>query len=302
MKKKWEELIDSWARHMTLERNLSHNTVEAYTHNVWDFASTLLSSSEPHSPTEVTKEDVDSFMVTLYERRTTPTTQARNLSALRSFFSYLKRESLIESNPTDRIHAPKTGRHLPDTLTLEEIDRMIASIDVSEPAGHRDRAIIELLYSCGLRVSELLSLRHNDIFASEGFIRVIGKGDKQRLVPISDEALKQLKLYYKSRSVIWKSKSRNQIFLNLRGGVLTRMSVYTIVERAARSAGISKHISPHTLRHSFASHLLEGGADIRQVQEMLGHEDIITTEIYTHLDNRHLSLTVESLPLPKEYK
>lgn len=298
LRQEWDITIREWARHLSLEKRLSSNTVEAYVHNISDFADTLLSSPTPHSPTEVTEEDVTSFMVTLYERRTEPSTQARTLSALRSFFRYQHLNGRIESSPTDRLHTPKVPRHLPDTLSLEEIDAMLATVDLSAVSGHRDRAIIEMLYSCGLRVSELTSLNLNDIYRKEGFLRVVGKGDKMRYVPLSDEAIRQLDNYLLTRAQFATAQSGQRIFLNRRGGSLSRMSVYTIVERAARDAGIDKEISPHTLRHSFATHLLMGGADIRQVQEMLGHEDISTTEIYTHLDTRHLGRTIEALPMP----
>lgn len=296
----WEKSIDSWSRHLRLERGLSPHTIEAYTHNLADFASHLLHSAHPKSPTEVTKEDIESFLVELYERRTTASTQARTLSALRAYFKFLIIKDEINDSPAQYISAPKTARTLPDTLSVAEIDAMIDSISPATPSGHRDRAIIEMLYSCGLRASELTSLTLSNIFWKDGIVRVIGKGNKQRLVPISGEAMRQLKLYLECRSQIASSDSGDRLFLNLRGGGLTRMSIFNVVTRAARDAGITKSVSPHTLRHSFATHLLEGGADIRQVQELLGHEDITTTEIYTHVSGRHLHKVISALPTGKK--
>lgn len=290
----WEKIIGSWGRHLRLERGLSPRTVEAYTSNLSDFALHL-----PHHtlPTEVSQSDIESYMVVLYERQTAPTTQARTLSALRAFFRHLVALNMMENNPTEHIASPKCGRPLPDTLSTAEIDAMIGAIDPTTPAGHRDRAIVEVLYSCGLRVSELTSLRLHDIHWKEGIVSIIGKGDKQRLVPISREAKRQLSLYLECRHHMATTASGDTLFLNQRGGTLSRMAVFNIVTSAARLAGITKRISPHTLRHSFATHLLEGGADIRQVQELLGHEDITTTEIYTHITTLHLHEVVSSLPL-----
>lgn len=299
-KKQWQSWIEQWRRYMSLVRGLSKNTVEAYIHNATDFSLWLLSSPHPCTPQEVEREDVEAYMVTLYERHTTPTTQARTLSALRSFFAFLRLEGEVESSPTELITAPKCGRSLPDALSTEEIDAMLSSIDLSSVAGYRDRAIVEMLYSCGLRVSELISLRTSDVVQKEGYIKVMGKGRKQRLVPMSPAAEMQLDLYLAQRWELVTELSEDYIFLNQRGGkTLSRMAVFTIVERAAKMAGITKNISPHTLRHSFASHLLEGGADIRQVQELLGHASISTTEIYTHINTRHLHSVIEVLPTPK---
>ncbi|MBO7300596.1 MAG: tyrosine recombinase [Tidjanibacter sp.] len=300
-KKEWEKELAGWERQMRLERGLSGNTVIAYIHDLTDFVEWLLATFPEVSPRKVAKEHIEGFMVELYERRTAETTQARMLSALRTFFAYEVDCEVVESPPTEFIPNPKCPRSLPDTLSLQEIDAMISTIDLSLPTGHRDRAVLEMLYSCGLRVSELTSLRLGDIFWKDGFVRVLGKGRKQRVVPISGEALHQLRLHLECRAQYATSASGDTIFINYRTGrALTRMTIFNIVERAARSAGIDKNISPHTLRHSFATHLLEGGADIRQVQEMLGHENIMTTEIYTHLDTRHLQGVVESLPMGKE--
>ena len=299
--KEWEKRIEGWRRQMALERGLSSNTIEAYIHNLTDFSQWLLSQSDTKTPSNTSREDIEGYLVVLYERRTAPTTQSRALSALRTFFGYLNSEGLITTPPTDFILSPKCGRHLPDTLSTEEIDAMIATIDLATPSGYRDRAIVEMLYSCGLRVSELISLRMGDVILEDGVVRVMGKGRKQRLVPISHEAEQQLLLYYKVRPQLATDLSEDYIFLNQRGGMaLSRMAVFTIVERCARHAGINKTISPHTLRHSFASHLLEGGADIRQVQELLGHANIATTEIYTHVTPKRLHSIIDALPTTKD--
>lgn len=289
----WEKIIAGWGRHLRLERGLSPRTVEAYTGNLADFANHLGYNKHPNA---VSKSDIEEYLVVLYERRTAPTTQARTLSALRAFFRYLMATGEVADSPTAHITSPKCGRHLPDTLSTREIDSMIAAIDPTTPSGHRDRAIIEVLYSCGLRASELTSLELNDIFWKEGVVRITGKGNKQRLVPISEEAKRQLRLWLECRPQVATATSGSVVFLNNRGGGISRMSVFNIVTSAARQAGITKSISPHTLRHSFATHLLEGGADIRQVQELLGHEDITTTEIYTHVSTRHLQEVISSLP------
>lgn len=298
----WQNLIAKWERQMRLERGLSPNTIAAYTHNADELARWALQQNNPIDPCQLTKEDVESFLATLYDRGTTTSTQARTLSALRTFFAYLREQELIEQLPTEGIHPPKAQRPLPTTLSLEEIDAMVAAIDLSKRDGHRNRAIVELLYSSGLRASELTALRRSDILWADGIVRVTGKGRKQRLVPISGEAMRQLKLYLSCRPQIATQASGDYIFLNLRGDRLSRNSLFNIIRSVAQAAGIDKPISPHTLRHSFATHLLEGGADIRQIQELLGHEDISTTEIYTHLDTRHLHSLIEALPLAPDTK
>jgi integrase/recombinase XerD len=243
------------------------------------------------SPKKVEQEMIDSFMVWLYEKGSEKSSQARALSSIRSFFNYLIISEHIETSPAEFIDTPKFGRHLPDLLTTSEIDRIIATIDISTTKGKRDCAMLEMLYSCGLRVSELTSLRLSDLFFGDGYVRVIGKGDKQRLVPVSAAARDKIQLYLEERQSA--RSGEEVVFLNNRGGKLTRVMIFTILKQATQRAGIEKHISPHTFRHSFATHLLEGGAGIRQVQEMLGHENILTTEIYTHLDSSHLRRTLE---------
>ena len=248
------------------------------------------------APRRVEAVMIERYIGWLYDRGKEKTSQARILSGIRSFFNYLLLTDAIAASPAEFIDTPKFGRHLPDVLTTDEIDRIIAAVDMRTPKGRRDSAMLEVLYSCGLRVSELTALRLSDLFFGEGYIRVTGKGDKQRLVPVSAAARDKIQLYLEERPP--KYSGAETVFLNNRGTSLTRVMVFTIIRQAALRAGIEKHISPHTFRHSFATHLLEGGAGIRQVQEMLGHESILTTEIYTHLDSRHLRETVEKhLPI-----
>lgn len=243
------------------------------------------------APKHVEAVMVERYMTWLFDQQKAKTSQARILSGMKSFFNYLLLSNDIETSPAEFIETPKCGRSLPDTLSIEEIDRIIATIDTRTTKGLRDRAMLEVLYSCGLRVSELTSLRLGDLFFGEGYIRVIGKGDKQRLVPVSNVARDKIQLYLAER--VSKYTGEDVVFLNNRGRALTRVMLFRIIRDAAKLAGIDKQISPHTFRHSFATHLLEGGAGIRQVQEMLGHENIMTTEIYTHLDSTHLRQTVE---------
>ena len=227
----------------------------------------------------------------MYSRNSSAASQARRLSGVKSFYNYLLINDKIEQLPTDNIENPRLDRTLPDVLTVEEIDAMLATFDMTTSKGCRDSAMVEVLYSCGLRVSELTSLKISDLFFGEGYIRIVGKGDKQRLVPISSIARDKIQLYMDHRSPA--SRSEATLFLNNRGKPITRVMVFNIIKQAALLAGIDKQISPHTLRHSFATHLLEGGANIRQVQELLGHESILTTEVYTHVNRKHLRGVVE---------
>ena len=293
--KKWVETARRYRTYIKVEKRLSENSVEAYMRDLEQFAHFVLVKWDV-PPRKVEREMVERYLEWLYDEGREKSSQARMLSGIRSFFNYLLLNDEIQSSPAEDISAPKTNRTLPDVLTTDEIDRLIASIEVDTVKGRRDRAIVEVLYSCGLRVSELITLRVSDLFFGEGYIRVIGKGDKQRLVPISDLARERISLYLDERKA---AKSNEEVlFLNNRGKQLTRVMIFTILRRAALRAGIDKKISPHTLRHSFATHLLEGGAGIRQVQELLGHESILTTEIYTHLEAEHLRSTVEEhLPL-----
>lgn len=294
---KWRKAISGYRTHIRLEKHLSENTVEAYMRDIVEFEHFVLRMYDV-PPTEVDSAIIERFLAHLFDTAHKKSSQARTLCGIKSFYNYLLINDRMESSPTEFISAPKAGRHLPDTLTVEEIDRIINSIDVSTVKGHRDRAMLELLYSCGLRVSELTALRLGDLFFGEGYIRVVGKGDKQRLVPVSNIARERVMLYLDDRrGMATRSDSRDILFLNNRGGALTRVMVFTVIRNAVRRAGIDKTVSPHTFRHSFATHLLAGGANIRQVQEMLGHESIVTTEIYTHLDSERLRETVEKLSI-----
>lgn len=293
--KKWETAGRRYHTYIKLEKRLSDNTVENYMRDLRQFAHFILRMWDV-PPHKVEQAMIERYMAWLYDRGQEKTSQARSLSGIRSFFNFLMLDERIETSPTEFIASPKIGRQLPDVLTTAEIDRIIAAVDTSTVKGRRDSAMLEMLYSCGLRVSELTSLRLTDLFFGEGYIRVTGKGDKQRLVPVSAAARDKVQIYLEERRG---ARTGEQIlFLNNRGGQLTRVMVFTIIRQAAARAGIDKHISPHTFRHSFATHLLEGGASIRQVQDMLGHENILTTEIYTHLDRRHLRQAVEDhLPI-----
>ena len=288
--KKWTEISRGYRTHMRLEKHLSDNTIESYMRDLAQFAHYILRMYDV-PPKKVEPEMISNYMNRLYELGREKSSQARALSGIKSFFNYLLLEEIIDSSPAELIEAPKSSRPLPDTLSTEEIDRLIGSIEDNTTKGLRDRAILEVLYSCGLRVSELCDLKLGDLFFGEGYIRVIGKGDKQRLVPVSSIARSRIQLYMDVRG---KERRKEEIlFLNNRGKKLTRVMIFTIIKQAAQRAGIEKKISPHTFRHSFATHLLEGGANIRQVQELLGHENILTTEIYTHLDDSHLRQTLE---------
>lgn len=289
----WQRTLTAYRTYIKLEKHLSDNTVRAYMRDLDEFGHFILHWFDV-PPADVAPEMIERFMTHLFDNNREKSTQARILSGIKSFYNYLLLNDVIETSPTEFILSPKCGRHLPDTLSVEEIDRIINSIDPQTVKGRRDRAILELLYSCGLRVSELTALRLCDLFFGEGYIRVEGKGDKQRLVPIGNTARERICIYLDDRKEKqWGSKEI--VFLNNRGKALTRVMIFQIIRQACRRAGIVKSVSPHTFRHSFATHLLAGGASIRQVQEMLGHESIATTEIYTHLDTERLRDTVEKL-------
>lgn len=290
-KKKWEDTAKRYRVYMRLEKHLAANTVESYMRDLEQFAHFILHRYDVE-PRKVERTMVERFMDWLYEGKRQKSSQARALSGVKSFFNYLLLEEKIDVSPAELISAPKPSRTLPDTLSTAEIDLLINIIDGSTTKGLRDKAILEMLYSCGLRVSELCDLQIKDLFFGEGYIRVTGKGDKQRMVPVNSIARDRVQLYLESRNQ--NKHNKDILFLNNRGQKLTRVMIFTIIRQAAARAGIDKKISPHTLRHSFATHLLEGGADIRQVQELLGHENILTTEIYTHLDTTHLRNTVEN--------
>lgn len=272
-----------YVRYLRLERGYSENTVEAYTHDI-DYLLNYL-RNENLKTEDVKLDNLENFAAVLYEFGIASSSQARILCGVRSFFKYLVISGILKDDPSELLEAPTVGEHLPEVLSTEEIDRMEAAIDLSKWEGQRNRAIIEVLFSCGLRVSELVNLKFNDIFEREKFLRIIGKGDKERLVPISDSALHEIQLWLYDRNLMKiKPGEQDYVFLNRRGAHLTRTMILIMIKRTAEEAGITKTVSPHTLRHSFATELLKGGADLRAIQEMLGHENIKTTQIYTHID------------------
>ena len=293
---KWNKASKGFEQYIRLEKGLSKNTVEAYMRDFTTFAGFILRQYDV-PPTKVEQYMVERYLGYLFEEcKHAKASQARELSGVKSFFNYLLLNDKIEQSPTELITTPKRSRQLPDVLTVEEVEQIINSIPLDTTKGKRDRAMLELLYSCGLRVSELTSLRLSDLFFGEGYIRVLGKGSKQRLVPIGNVARERIMMYMDCRESK-SAKDKDILFLNNRGRALTRIMIFTIIREAVERVGIDKTVSPHTFRHSFATHLLAGGASIRQVQEMLGHESIETTEIYTHLDSTRLRETVEKLSL-----
>ena len=293
---KWNRAARGFEQYIRLEKGLSKNTVEAYMRDYTSFAAFVLRQYDV-PPTKVEQYMVERYLAFLFEEcRHAKASQARELSGVKAFYNYLLLNDKIEQSPTELITTPKRSRPLPDVLSVEEIEQIINSIPLDTSKGVRDRAMLELLYSCGLRVSELTALRLSDLFFGEGYIRVLGKGSKQRLVPIGNVARERIMLYMDCRESK-SAKDKDILFLNNRGKALTRVMLFTIIREAVARAGIDKTVSPHTFRHSFATHLLAGGASIRQVQEMLGHESIETTEIYTHLDTSRLRETVEKISL-----
>jgi integrase/recombinase XerD len=286
----WPQAIKQFEGYLQLEKSLSPNSVEAYVRDISKFQQFLIWEGERTPPEKVTTELLQTFLDTLQGLGLGATSQARTVSGLKAFFSFMIMEDMIKTDPMDTIAAPKTGRHLPDTLSYPEIEQLLAVIDLSTDEGLRARALLEVMYSSGLRVSELCDLRLSNIYAEQGFVKVVGKGNKERLVPIGREALKHLNFYLSGvrGHLNIKSGSEDFVFLSQRGRPLSRITVFTTLKKLAEQAGLRKTISPHTLRHSFATHLIEGGADLRAVQEMLGHASITTTEIYTHLDRDYL--------------
>ena len=286
---KWQEALNDFSLYLKIERGMSKHTVQNYTLDVQKLIAYLESREMTLGPLQITSTQIQEF---IYEiaKEINPRTQSRLISGLRSFYDYLIFENYLNSNPLERIEAPKIGRKLPDTLSVGEIDLIVSAIDLSESNGERNRAIIETLYSCGLRVSELTALKISDLFFEEGFIKVTGKGDKQRFVPIGPLTQKYINLYKDQVRISMKIEAafNDTLFLNRRGKQLSRAMIFTIVKTLGEKAEIQKKISPHTFRHSFATHLLENGADLRAIQMMLGHESITTTEIYMHVDKSHL--------------
>jgi integrase/recombinase XerD len=291
----WEAYKKGYKAYLQLEKSLSDHSVEAYLHDVTKLTQYLLSVHQEKNPAALTLKDLQAFVKWIGELGMGATTQARIISGIRSFYKYLLTEQLITIDPSTLLEAPKTRRKLPDTLSFEEIELLIGAIDLSSPEGTRNKAILETMYSCGLRVSELVGLKISCLYLDIGFIRVIGKGDKERLVPIGSDAIKCIKIYKDTIRTHQSVSDKNQdiLFLNRRGNALSRVMIFYIIKGLAHTAGITKVISPHTFRHSFATHLVEGGADLRAVQEMLGHESITTTEIYTHLNRDFLRDTLQ---------
>lgn len=298
---KWEKTIQGYKTYIRIEKNLSANSVEAYVRDITVFANFILRKFDV-LPTEVDEDMISQYLVHLNTIQHKRTSQARELSGVKSFYNYLLMTDKIEQSPAEFITAPKSRRELPDVLTVEEVERIIGSIDTTTIKGRRDRAMLEMLYSCGLRVTELISLKMSDLFLGEGYIRVMGKGNKQRLVPIGSLAQEWLMQYLDDRRELLKDKTTKgsnvqAVFLSNRRTELTRVMIFTIIRNATKDAGITKTVSPHTFRHSFATHLYTGGASIRQVQDMLGHQSITTTEIYTHLDPEHLRGAIDKIKL-----
>ena len=284
----WESSIKTFKSYLKIERSLSDNSIVAYTRDIKKFADYAINLELSESKIE--RNDISNFLVLLKKSNISARSQARIISGIKAFYKYLILEDYIKYNPTDLVESPKIGFRLPDTLSLIEIDKLISAIDLSQQHGERNRSILETLYSCGLRVSELINLQLSNINFNENYIKITGKGNKQRLSPISGKALKYLSIYINEVRVHLDIKKGNSdfVFLNNRGAKLSRVMIFLIIKKLAEKIGLNKKISPHTFRHSFATHLIEGGADLRAVQEMLGHSSITTTEIYTHLDNDYL--------------
>lgn len=291
----WEAYKKGFKSYLQLEKSLSNNSVDAYLHDIEKLTAYLQVSQTMKTPEEITLTDLEAFVKWIAELGMTAGSQARIISGLRSFFTYCMIERIVTINPTALLEAPKLKRKLPEVLSFEEIEQMIGMIDLSKDEGERNKAILETLYSCGLRVSEAVNLKISNLHLEVGFISVTGKGDKERLVPIGSDATKYIKSYRDNVRVHLDIKKGNEdiLFLNRRGAKLSRVMIFLIIKDLAKKAGITKNISPHTFRHSFATHLVEGGADLRAVQEMLGHESITTTEIYTHLDRDFLRSTLQ---------
>lgn len=291
----WEPYKKGFKAYLQLERSLSDNSVEAYLADIEKLTTFLQHTSTLKTPSELELSDLQAFIKWIAELGMTQTSQARIISGIRAFYKYCLLEDITQTDPTTLLEAPKLKRQLPDILSFEEIENIIAQIDLSTAEGGRNKAILETMYSCGLRVSEVVNLKLSQLFLDVGFIRVVGKGNKERLVPIGSSAIKYITIYRKNIRVHLPVQAGEEdiLFLNRRGRRLTRVMIFLIIKELVKKAGITKNISPHTFRHSFATHLVEGGADLRAVQEMLGHESITTTEIYTHLDREFLRKTLE---------
>ena len=286
----WQSYIRGFKAYLQLEKSLSVNSIEAYLHDIEKLTQYLEVIHKQVSPDEIKLEDLRNFLIWVNELGMSARTQARVISGIKAFYKYLILENTIKANPSELLESPKLGRKLPDTLSVEDIDNLISAIDLSKPEGQRNKAMLETLYSCGLRVSELVNLKISNLYFKDGFVRIIGKGDKERIVPIGRTAIKFINIYLNEIRVHIKIKKDNDdiLFLNRRGSKLSRNMVFMIIKALAEKINLNKSISPHTFRHSFATHLIEGGADLRAVQEMLGHESITTTEIYLHMDREYL--------------
>jgi len=291
---KWEDSKKGFEIFLRLEKSLSQNSISAYINDINKLMAFLDENFKKLTPEKVRLNHLKSFIEYINDRGVSPRTQARTISGIKSFFKYLLMEGKINSDPTTLLESPKIGRKLPDVLSMEEIDLIIDGVDLTKPEGQRNKAMLETLYSCGLRVSELVNLKVTNLFFDQGFIKVEGKAEKERLVPVSSKAIEEITKYSHGyrKSLKISPESENILFLNRRGKKLSRVMIFTIIKNLAEKVGLNKKISPHTFRHSFATHLISGGADLRAVQEMLGHESILTTEIYTHLDRDYLKNTI----------
>jgi len=290
----WQNYINGFKVFLKLEKSLSANSISAYVRDIEKFRQYLEINNIEKSPEQISSAVLKNFIEWITELGLAATSQARMISGLKAFYKYLLIEGSISNNPTELLESPKTGRKLPDTLSIREIDKLIEAIDLSKPGGNRNKAMLETLYGCGLRVTELITLKISNLYFNDGFVKVLGKGDKERLVPFGEITKKHLKLYIENDRIQTKIAPgySDIIFLNQRGKALSRVYVFMVIKELAEKINLKKNISPHTFRHSFATHLIEGGADLRAVQEMLGHESITTTEIYTHLDREYLRTAI----------
>jgi|TARA_Y100000991_G_scaffold19007_1_gene12457 integrase/recombinase XerD len=290
----WKSLIKGYENYLKIEKSLSSNTVDAYIRDINKMDGFFNSEDSKKKINSINHEDFQNYLTHLNELKINARSQSRVISSMRSFFKYLMIEKIIDNNPSELLENPKTGKKLPEFLTIDEIDLMVSQIDRSKSDGERNIAILEVLYGCGLRVTELIELKISEIYWKEGFIRIIGKGNKERLVPLGKIASKHLKIYLNEIRVHQKIDNQfvDHVFINKNGKKLSRVMIFKIIKKLTEKAGIQKNVSPHTLRHSFATHLVEGGADLRAVQEMLGHQSITTTEIYTHLDKNYLKQNI----------
>nr|WP_321356211.1 site-specific tyrosine recombinase XerD [uncultured Draconibacterium sp.] len=291
---KWEECKKGYENYLKLEKSLSQNSIAAYINDINKLEDFFDKSFKGVNPEKVVLSQLKSFVEWLNDKGVSPRTQARTISGIKSFYKYLLIEEKITSDPTALLESPKIGRKLPDILSMEEIDMLINAIDLKKSEGQRNKAMLETLYSCGLRVSELVNLKMTNLFFEQGFIKIEGKAGKERLVPVSGRAIEEINKYLGNyrKNLRVNKESENILFLNRRGRKLSRVMIFTIIKNLAANVKLDKKISPHTFRHSFATHLINGGADLRAVQEMLGHESILTTEIYTHLDKDYLKSTI----------